>query len=533
MKNTITLLRKILLHCIPKVVMALAFIIGLTGTSYAQVPECDSVYYELDGLQPDSIIMVSNGHPSGTVISWDWTITSVNTQTVIYTSTTGPYLFVPPLLYSQNEAYEVCLVTVNQLNTNIFTCIQCDIVSWDSLANSWVISPAPSCNVAVTSTNASNNITNDGSATAIPDNSGTPPYTYVWNTGEFTSTIDSLAVGTYCVTVTDSNNCSATGCTTVGSSANTPCSISITATDATCGTCTDGSASVLPSGGTPPYTYLWNTGVYTSTIDSLAVGTYCVTVTDADTCAVTGCVTVSNQGSNCSLIPDIGPCMASIDKYYFDQLTQQCDTFTWGGCDGVVPFNTLVECQLECESGGSCNASFYPFVDSNLIYTVYLIENSTGNNLAYFWDFGDGNTSTQQFPTHVYSNFGSYDICLTISDNMNCISTSCVTLLLDSVQKNFTGFTLIVVPQEPVISGLAQEPKNNIVEKLRIYPNPTTGILSIDGIEGIAKLYDAYGRLVKTSPRKSIDIQDLSNGIYFLRIQNAKGKIYTMKVFKE
>ena len=157
MKNTITLLIKTQLHFIPKAIIALAVIIGSTMSSYAQVPDCDSVNYEISG--PDSLIMVCNGHPSGTVISWDWTITSVNTQTVIYTSTAGPILFVPPLLYSQNEAYEVCLVTVNQINNNIITCLQCDIVSWDSLANSWVISPAPNCNVAVTSTNASNSNT--------------------------------------------------------------------------------------------------------------------------------------------------------------------------------------------------------------------------------------------------------------------------------------------------------------------------------------------------------------------------------------
>ena len=243
MKRTIDLLTKSL--------TSLAVILGLTLTSYAQVTDCDSVNFEIFG--PDSLIMVCNGHPSGTVISWDWTITSVNTQTVIYTSNAGPYLFVPPLLYSQNEAYEVCLVTINQINNNIVTCLQCDIVSWDPVANSWVISPAPNCNVAVTSTNASNSNTNDGTATAIPDTSGTPPYTYLWNTGETTSTIDSLAVGTYCVTVVDANNCSATGCTTVGSNANTTCSISVSATDATCGTCTDGTAaawhfvSILPA----------------------------------------------------------------------------------------------------------------------------------------------------------------------------------------------------------------------------------------------------------------------------------------------
>ena len=52
--------------------------------------------------------------------------------------------------------------------------------------------------------------------------------------------------------------------------------------------------------------------------------------------------------SLCELPPDSGPCEAAITKYYFDQETQECKAFLWGGCDGIVPFDTLEECQ-QCE----------------------------------------------------------------------------------------------------------------------------------------------------------------------------------------
>ena len=52
--------------------------------------------------------------------------------------------------------------------------------------------------------------------------------------------------------------------------------------------------------------------------------------------------------NRCELIPDSGPCEAAIPKFYFDQETQECKEFLWGGCDGVVPFDTLEECQ-QCE----------------------------------------------------------------------------------------------------------------------------------------------------------------------------------------
>ncbi len=52
--------------------------------------------------------------------------------------------------------------------------------------------------------------------------------------------------------------------------------------------------------------------------------------------------------STCYLIPDIGPCFGSITKYYYDQTSAICMDFIWGGCDGVVPFHTMQDCQSAC-----------------------------------------------------------------------------------------------------------------------------------------------------------------------------------------
>ena len=53
---------------------------------------------------------------------------------------------------------------------------------------------------------------------------------------------------------------------------------------------------------------------------------------------------------DCSSIPDPGMCFAAISIYYFDQNTGQCEASTWGGCDGLVPFWTLEDCQNSCEN---------------------------------------------------------------------------------------------------------------------------------------------------------------------------------------
>ena len=48
---------------------------------------------------------------------------------------------------------------------------------------------------------------------------------------------------------------------------------------------------------------------------------------------------------DCNSIPNPGICFAAIQIYYFNQNTGLCEESIWGGCDGLVPFWTLEECQ--------------------------------------------------------------------------------------------------------------------------------------------------------------------------------------------
>ena len=54
----------------------------------------------------------------------------------------------------------------------------------------------------------------------------------------------------------------------------------------------------------------------------------------------------------CSMKPEGGPCKALFHKYYFDEKSGQCRSFVWGGCQGVVPFETLEECRKTCAETG-------------------------------------------------------------------------------------------------------------------------------------------------------------------------------------
>lgn len=46
----------------------------------------------------------------------------------------------------------------------------------------------------------------------------------------------------------------------------------------------------------------------------------------------------------CNQEPEVGQCNAAVPIFYFNKNTKKCDTFIWGGCNGVVPFITQEEC---------------------------------------------------------------------------------------------------------------------------------------------------------------------------------------------
>ncbi|MEM6964568.1 MAG: PKD domain-containing protein [Bacteroidota bacterium] len=60
-------------------------------------------------------------------------------------------------------------------------------------------------------------------------------------------------------------------------------------------------------------------------------------------------------------------------------------------------------------------------------YPISFNNNSAGNSLTHFWDFGDGNTSTEKNPTHNYITEGIYTPCLTVTDEYGCTNTTCLT----------------------------------------------------------------------------------------------------------
>jgi gliding motility-associated-like protein len=120
---------------------------------------------------------------------------------------------------------------------------------------------------------------------------GTGALSYSWNTVPPTlnDTVSGLSAGTYQITITDANGCTHIDSVAVATG---PSSVVVTVDSVSslnCFTDTTGYASVSATGGTPGYTYVWNTiPVQTGPIASnLSPGIYTVTVTDSVGCSST------------------------------------------------------------------------------------------------------------------------------------------------------------------------------------------------------------------------------------------------------
>lgn len=147
--------------------------------------------------------------------------------------------------------------------------------------------------------------------------------------------------------------------------------------------------------------------------------------------------------------------------------------------------------------------------------TLNFTDLSTGGASSWFWDFGDGNTSTQQNPQHIYATSGNYSVCLTVTNNCGSDSTC----------------QLVNV----IITNLLSQ---NINEEFAVYPNPTKDVINIKVSEfSTIKLYDITGKVVFNANNNNIfkdqiNIKHLKKGIYLLAIIS-NNYITTRKIIKE
>lgn len=301
----------------------------------------------------------------------------------------------------------------------------------------------------------------------------------------------------------------------------------------------------------------------------------CLTTVSADSCASTYCsiVDINCLGggsvcqSNFALDSSICPNVSFLD---FSTAQAQIISWNWDFGDGntsisqypshtysangnyTVCLTTISSdscastfcstVNISCLGGGGgtpCQASFtsasYP--DSTGGTVMYITNTSTVSpGMSYFWDFGDGNTSTDQYPVYAYTADGTYILCLTISDS-SCTSTYCDTIVVTGSQN---GFTLVANP-----AASASVENLELISGVQLYPNPTNHnlILNMESAEATeieVSIVNVTGQVVGHSIHQigtgsneiKLYTEELMKGYYFVKINASIANVEAIRFIK-
>ncbi|HEY0978745.1 MAG TPA: PKD domain-containing protein, partial [Flavobacteriales bacterium] len=139
--------------------------------------------------------------------------------------------------------------------------------------------------------------------------------------------------------------------------------------------------------------------------------------------------------------------------------------------------------------------------------------NTTTGATSYSWDFGDGGTSTETSPTHVYAGNGDYTVCLTAT--ASCGEASICRNLDISV-------------------GMPEEAARQA--GISLFPSPAADRITVQAPTAIAtlQLIDAGGRITTMLPgagasRLTLDVQQLPAGLYAVRVLLTNGALHHIR----
>jgi gliding motility-associated-like protein len=279
----------------------------------------------------------------------------------------------------------------------------------------------------------SNPCSGTGSASINPTG-GAAPYTVRWSTGATSNSVTGLTTGYYNVSVTDASFCTKVGMVAIANIS--ALTLTPATSNAACAGVNNGSVNVNIASGLAPYTYLWSNGATNSSITSLPVGTYTVTVTDGAGCTKSVTTTVNPN--------------TTVGASIFGTTNSACGantgTATALGNNGTAPYtyrwdNAQTTPNATGLSGGyhsvqitdalGCTASAFTLINSTtaLLSTTSVTNTTCGGNngtstisavsggtgtYSYRWDNGQTSATATGLSAGIHY--------VTISDANNCVA---------------------------------------------------------------------------------------------------------------
>jgi uncharacterized repeat protein (TIGR03803 family) len=392
--------------------------------------------------------------------------------------------------------------TATGLSAGTYTCSVTDSTNCITTTTVFISQPSTLVVSASTLQNVSCNGGNDGRA-RLNAGGGTFPYTYLWTpTAQMVLTATNLTAGTYTVTVTDSHGCSSTSTATITQPLQI--TLNLSSTNASCATCSNGSASVTPAGGISPYTYSWSNGATTATVSNLLPGNYSCCVTDANGCSTCSGVTVNY---NC-----IAPTIQA-KNITFSNVTSNSMRVSWTNGNGA---HRIVKIKIANTFTNPVNGTDY---SANTVYagSEQVVYNGTGNTVTV-----TGLSANTTYWFRVYE--------------ANCTGGS----------TSYLTFSATNNPNKKKTNGAhrpAMENEDNISQQqeIVIYPNPSSDVFTISvdaksiSLPCLLQVFDLTGKVLLQAnlSQQSTGIKnELSAGIYFVKVNDGE-KVITQKLVIE
>jgi len=214
-----------------------------------------------------------------------------------------------------------------------------------------------------------------------------------------------------------------------------------------------------------------------------STGTYSVSlIISSSSCSdtVISAVTVGNTTPSCQAgFYDVPDSSNSKKIFFFDYSTGNPTSWFWSFGDGSSsslqnPVHTYASTgnysvtlsissancsdsvtQTVVVSNGNpsgCQAAFSAFPDSTNPSLIYFTDLSTGGPTSWSWNFGDGNTSNSQNPSHLYTSAGSYSVSLIIHGT-NCQSMTSQTVVISGGSTAYSIGGFVTAANQPVYQG--------------------------------------------------------------------------------
>jgi hypothetical protein len=251
---------------------------------------------------------------------------------------------------------------------------------------------------------------------SVSASGGVAPYTYQWNTGANSSSITNLIQGVYTATVTDALGCTSDNWNSAYVQQSINININPSVTHATC-VQNNGSAIAFPSGGMPPYTYLWSNGQNSQTLTGASGGTfYTVIATDANGCTGTGYATINaTTPVNVTFTASPSSCTAPTGSASLT-ITGGTGPYTtvWNTFSGTTTNTTIsgvtaglysftVTDAVGCIRSGAVNILPVSTINVTMVASSVICPATTGNvltavsgsNPPFVYNWSNGSTATQ------------------------------------------------------------------------------------------------------------------------------------------